>query len=77
MTKLDARTYLKGNYGYDEGKGREFQLFIEINWNHCTKVFTSTINCVAVKQDGALHLDEVKVCVVGQLNPRLSLWANI
>jgi len=77
MTRLGVRTYLKGHHASDEGKTREFQPFIEANWIHNTKDFTATMNGVAVKQDGARNLGEVKVGVEGQLNPRLNLWGNI
>ncbi|MCE9912382.1 autotransporter outer membrane beta-barrel domain-containing protein, partial [Hafnia paralvei] len=77
MTRLGVRTYLKGHHAVDEGKGREFQPFIEANWIHNTRDFTATMNGVAVKQDGARNLGEVKVGVEGQLNPRLNLWGNI
>lgn len=77
MTRLGVRTYLKGHHSSDEGKGREFQPFIEANWIHNTKDFTATMNGVTVKQEGARNLGEVKVGVEGQINPRLNLWGNI
>lgn len=77
MTRLGVRTYLKGHHAVDEGKGREFQPFIEANWIHNTKDFTTTLNGIAVKQDGARNLGEVKVGVEGQINPHLNLWGNV
>lgn len=77
MTRLGVKTYLKSHHAVDEAKGREFQPFIEANWIHNTKDFTTTLNGIAVKQDGARNLGEVKVGVEGQINPHLNLWGNV
>ncbi|WP_145588406.1 autotransporter outer membrane beta-barrel domain-containing protein [Yersinia aldovae] len=77
MTRLGIRTYLKGHHSSDEGKGREFEPFIEANWIHNTKDFATTMNGITIKQSGTSNLGEVKVGVDGQLDPRLNLWGNI
>ena len=77
QTRLGVRTYLKGHSTGDDGKGREFEPFVEINWLHNTKDFSTTMNGVNVSQEGARNIGEIKTGVEGQITPNLSLWGNV
>lgn len=77
QTRLGLRTYLKSHNKMDDGKGREFQPFIEANWLHNTRNFATRMNGVSISQDGANNVGEIKLGVEGQLNPRLNLWGNV
>lgn len=50
QTRLGARAYLKSFNKMDEGKGREFQPFIEANWLHNTRSFSTKMDDVSVSQ---------------------------
>lgn len=77
MTRLGARAYLKSHTAADEGKGREFQPFVEANWIHNTNNFSTTMDGVNSSQAGTRNIGEVKVGVEGQLNQNLNLWGNV
>lgn len=77
QTRLGARTYLKSFNKMDEGKGREFQPFIEANWIHNTRSFTTKMDGVNVNQEGARNLGEFKLGLEGHISPHLNVWGNI
>ena len=77
MTRLGLRTWLKGHHASDEGKQREFQPYVAVNWLHNTRNFSTSMDGVQVSQNGATNLGEMKVGLEGQLNPRLNVWGNI
>ncbi|MBJ8979379.1 autotransporter outer membrane beta-barrel domain-containing protein, partial [Citrobacter freundii] len=77
QTRLGARAYLKSFNKMDEGKGREFQPFIEANWLHNTRNFSTKMDDVSVSQEGARNLGEIKLGVEGQITPDLNLWGNV
>ncbi|WP_186369520.1 autotransporter outer membrane beta-barrel domain-containing protein [Yersinia bercovieri] len=77
MTRLGVRTYLKGHNKIDDGKEREFQPYIEINWLHNTNNFGTTMNNVTSAMDGAKNIAEVKVGLEGQISRQLNIWGNI
>lgn len=77
QTRLGARAYLKSFNKMDEGKGREFQPFIEANWLHNTRSFSTKMDDVSVSQEGARNLGEIKLGVEGQITPDLNLWSNV
>ncbi|WP_145561491.1 autotransporter outer membrane beta-barrel domain-containing protein, partial [Yersinia bercovieri] len=70
-------TYLKGHNKIDDGKEREFQPYIEINWLHNTNNFGTTMNNVTSAMDGAKNIAEVKVGLEGQISRQLNIWGNI
>lgn len=57
----------------DDGKSREFQPFVEVNWLHNSKDFSTSMDGVSVTQDGARNIAEIKP-VEGQLNANLNVW---
>ncbi len=44
----------------DDGKSREFQPFVEVNWLHNSKDFSTSMDGVSVTQDGARNIAEIK-----------------
>lgn len=77
QTRLGMRTYLKGHTREDDAKNREFQPFIEANWVHNTRNFSTKMDGVNISQKGTKNLGEVKIGVEGQINPHLNLWGNV
>lgn len=77
QTRLGFRTLLRGHQATDEGKSRQFQPYAELNWIHNTKEFGTQLNGVTVNRQGARNVAELKVGVEGQINRKLSVWANI
>ncbi|WWJ88878.1 autotransporter outer membrane beta-barrel domain-containing protein [Erwinia aphidicola] len=77
LTRLGIKTYLKGHHALDNGKQREFQPFIVVNWLHNTRKFAAKMDGARVSQDGATNLLELKMGVEGQIDSRLNLWGNV
>lgn len=77
QTRLGLKTWIRSHHKMDNGKEREFQPFAELNWLHNSRDFSTTMDGVNVRQDGAKNIAEVKVGVEGQVSPRLNLWGNI
>lgn len=77
QTRLGVRTFLKGHSAIDDGKDREFEPFVEVNWIHNTRDFGTRMDGVSIRQAGARNLGEIKTGVEGQLNSKLNLWGNI
>ncbi|PSH17928.1 type V secretion protein A [Yersinia pseudotuberculosis] len=77
QTRLGVKIFMNGYSEQDKGKDRVFQPFVEANWIHNTKDFSTTLDNVTIKQDGAANLGELKVGVEGQLNKELNLWGNV
>ena len=77
QTRLGLKTWIKSHHQMDNDKEREFQPFAELNWLHNSRDFSTTMDGVNVRQDGAKNIAEVKVGVEGQVSPRLNLWGNI
>lgn len=76
-TRLGVKTWIKGHNKTDEGKSREFSPFVEVNWLHNTRDFGSRMNGVAVHQEGARNIGEVKTGVEGLIDDRLNLWGYV
>jgi len=77
QTRLGTRLFLKGHSKQDESKEREFEPFIEANWLHNTRVFSTTLNGLRVSQEGARNIGELKTGVEGQLTRNLTAWGNV
>ncbi|RKR65535.1 autotransporter family porin [Yokenella regensburgei] len=77
QTRLGVRTYLSSHHKMDDGKQREFQPFVEVNWLHNTETFGVKMDGTTVNRDGARNLGEVRTGVEGRLNDRLSVWGNV
>lgn len=74
QTRLGVKTWLKSHHKMDDGKSREFQPFVEVNWLHNSKDFSTSMDGVSVTQDGARNIAEIKTGVEGQLNANLNVW---
>ncbi|MBK5143128.1 autotransporter outer membrane beta-barrel domain-containing protein [Budviciaceae bacterium BWR-B9] len=77
QTRLGVRTFVKGHHQSDKGKGREFEPFIEANWIHNTKKFSTEMGNKRIKQAGTDNIGELKLGVEGQINPNFNLWGNV
>ncbi|MFW0766447.1 autotransporter outer membrane beta-barrel domain-containing protein [Trabulsiella odontotermitis] len=77
QTRLGVRTYLNSHHKMDDGKQREFQPFVEVNWIHNTEAFGVKMDGQRVSRDGARNLGEIRTGVEGKLNDRLSVWGNV
>lgn len=77
QTRLGIKSYLKGHSRMDDGKNREFQPFIEANWIHNTRNFSTEMDGVNITQEGAQNIGEIRVGIEGQINPQLNLWGNV
>lgn len=77
QTRLGVKTWLKSHHKMDEGKSREFQPFMEVNWLHNSKAFTTHLDGVSVHQDGSRNIAEVKAGVEGQINSHLNAWGHV
>ncbi|MBA1133119.1 autotransporter outer membrane beta-barrel domain-containing protein [Escherichia coli] len=77
QTRLGVRTFLKDHSAIDDGKDREFEPFVEVNWIHNTRDFGTRMDGVSIRQAGARNLGEIKTGVEGKLNPTLNLWGNV
>lgn len=76
QTRLGTRLFLKGHSNIDEGKNREFEPFVEVNWLHNTRTYSTKMNNIRISQDGARNIGEVKTGVEGQLSRKLTAWGN-
>ncbi|MBJ8745080.1 autotransporter outer membrane beta-barrel domain-containing protein [Citrobacter farmeri] len=77
QTRLGVRTYLNSHHKMDDGKQREFQPFVEVNWIHNTETFGVKMGGTKVSRDEARNLGEIRTGVEGKVNNRLSVWGNV
>lgn len=77
QTRLGTRLFMKGHSKGDDGKNRDFQPFVEVNWLHNSRAFSTRLNGLTVSQDGARNIGEVRTGVEGQLSQNLTAWGNV
>lgn len=77
QTRLGVRTYLNGHHKMDDGKQREFQPFVEVNWLHNTETFGVKMDGTKISRDGARNLGEIRTGIEGKVNGHLSVWGNV
>lgn len=77
QTRMGTRLFLKGHSNIDAGKDREFEPFVEVNWLHNTRSFSTRLNDVRISQNGARNIGEMKTGVEGQLSRNLTAWGNV
>ncbi|WP_309297005.1 autotransporter outer membrane beta-barrel domain-containing protein [Leminorella grimontii] len=77
MTRLGLRAYAKGHSAIDDGKAREFEPFVELNWLHNTENYTVAMNGENSSQKGAKDIGEAKLGIEGKLNNNFTTWANV
>lgn len=77
QTRLGLRAYINGHHKMDEGKRREFEPFVEVNWLHNTKTFSTTLDDRTISQEGTRNIGEIKTGVEAKLGDRLNMWGNV
>ncbi|MGL5421709.1 MAG: autotransporter outer membrane beta-barrel domain-containing protein [Serratia fonticola] len=77
QTRLGTRIFLKGHSKIDDGKGREFEPFVEANWLHNTRSYSTSMNSVRINQDGTQNIGELKTGIEGQLSRNLKAWGSV
>lgn len=77
QTRVGTRFLMKGHSKIDNGKDRNFQPFVEVNWIHNTKQFAVNMDGFNISQNGATDIGELKVGVEGQLSKAVQLWGNV
>lgn len=77
QTRLGMKAFIKGHSAVDEGKGREFQPFVEANWIYNTRSYGVAMNNVTNYQAGTRNIGELKAGVEGQIGRNLHLWGNV
>ena len=71
------KAFIKGHSAADEGKGREFQPFVEANWIYNTRSYGVAMNGVTNYQAGTRNIGELKAGVEGQIGRNLHIWGNV
>ncbi|MFS9381227.1 autotransporter outer membrane beta-barrel domain-containing protein [Citrobacter sp. ANG330] len=77
QTRLGLKAYLQGHNAMDDGKGRTFQPFVEVNWIHNTQNYSVQMDDINNDVKGSRNIGELKAGVEGQLSQRLQLWGNV
>lgn len=77
QTRLGMKAFIKGHSATDEGKGREFQPFVEANWIYNTRSYGVAMNGVTNYQAGTRNIGELKAGVEGQIGRNLHIWGNV
>ncbi|KAA1048560.1 autotransporter outer membrane beta-barrel domain-containing protein [Pseudocitrobacter sp. 73] len=77
QTRLGVKTFLNSHHKQDEGKGREFQPYMEANWIYNSETYGVRMDGVRVSRDGSRNLGEVRTGVEGKLSQNLSVWGNV
>lgn len=77
QSRLGVKTYLNSHNQRDDGKGREFQPYLEVNWLHNTETYSVKMDRERVSRDGARNLGEIRTGVEGKLGNGLSVWGNV
>ncbi|WP_059108257.1 autotransporter outer membrane beta-barrel domain-containing protein [Candidatus Williamhamiltonella defendens] len=75
--RLGLRAHLLGHNPKDEGKPKEFQLFVEANWIYQPKPMTIRMDDKTYEMDGARHLGEFKMGVDAKIGSRLYLLVHV
>jgi autotransporter family porin len=61
----------------DDGKGRNFEPFVEVNWINNSKTYGVKMNGEQFNMAGTRNVGEIKAGVEGQINANLNLWGNV
>nr|WP_081005588.1 autotransporter outer membrane beta-barrel domain-containing protein [Trabulsiella odontotermitis] len=76
QTRLGVRTYLNSHHKMDDGKQREFQPYLEVNWIHNTETYGVSNDGRSISRNDTENLAEVRAGLEAKLNNNLSLWSN-
>lgn len=77
QSRLGARLFLKSKSALDRGNNREFAPYIEANWIHNSREFSTVMNDVTINEAGAKNIAEIKTGVEGRLTSNLTTWVNV
>ncbi|WP_100103088.1 autotransporter outer membrane beta-barrel domain-containing protein [Candidatus Hamiltonella defensa] len=77
QSRLGLRAHLLGHSPQDEGKPREFQLFVEANWIYQPKPMAIRMDDETHEMQGARHLGEFKMGVDAKISSRLYLLVHV
>ena len=77
QTRVGVRLSGKGHNKLDDGKGRTFQPFVEVNWLHNTRDFGVSMDGENVDLAGTRNIGELKAGVEGQLTKNVAVWGNV
>jgi|AGFS01.1.fsa_nt_gi outer membrane autotransporter barrel domain len=77
QTRLGMRAYINSHHKMDEGKRREFEPFVEMNWLHNTRTFSATLDDRTITQEGSRNIGEIKTGVEAKIGDRLNMWGNV
>lgn len=77
QTRLGMRVFIKSKHQIAKADDRIFKPFVEANWIHNTRGFSTQMDGTVIKQAGASNIAELKVGIEGQLNNKLNIWTNI
>ncbi|WP_227318216.1 autotransporter outer membrane beta-barrel domain-containing protein [Cedecea davisae] len=77
QSRLGMRLYLRGHRAEDDGKGREFKPYVEMNWLHNTKNFGVRMGNKLLSEEGARNIGQLKLGVQGQISPSLNMWGGV
>lgn len=77
QTRVGVRLSGKGHNKLDDGKGRTFQPFVEVNWLHNTRDFGVSMDGENVELAGSRNTGELKAGVEGQLTKNVAVWGNV
>ncbi len=77
QTRLGMRAYINSHHKIDEGKRREFEPFVEMNWLHNTRTFSATLDDRTITQEGSRNIGEIKTGVEAKIGDRFNMWGNV
>lgn len=76
-TRLGVRVFTEGHSHLDEGKGRSFRPYAEVNWIHNTEEYGVSMDGAEVTSAGTRNIGEAKLGVLGQLTPALNVTGTV
>lgn len=78
QTRLGMRASIQGHSARDDGKQREFEPFVEVNWLYNSKTYGVSMDGNNSHHiEGTRNIAELKTGVEAKMNDRLHLWGNI
>ncbi|WP_240651656.1 autotransporter outer membrane beta-barrel domain-containing protein [Serratia microhaemolytica] len=77
QSRLGVKAFLQLNGSSEQQPARVFQPFVQANWLHNSKSFSSVMDGITVSQDGADNIAELKLGVDGQLGRQWDLSGHI
>lgn len=76
-TRLGVKVFSEGHSPLDDGKGRNFRPFVEVNWIHNTEQYGVNMDGVDVTSEGTRNIGEGKIGVQGSVTPALNLTGTV